>query len=101
MKIDDKINDIEKFLQELSEITPNNLELYKRNFEKKAACERYLEKIVEAVVDLAFLIIKEKEFKIPGDDEESFKILVDNDIITDSLGGKLKDAKGMRNFIIH
>ncbi|MFH1359380.1 MAG: DUF86 domain-containing protein [archaeon] len=101
MIIKDKINDIKGFLQELSEIVPSDIGLYKRSLEKKAACERYLEKIMEAVVDLAFLVIKEKNLKLPGDDEEAFKILVDNNIILKELGSNLKDAKGMRNFIIH
>lgn len=100
-RITDKIEEIESYLSELLEATPNNLEEYLENFVKKAACERFFEKIVEAVVDVVFLIIKKKKLKIPDDDESSFYILSDEKIISEELAKKLKQAKGMRNIIAH
>ena len=83
------------------EIIPSNFEEYKSSIEKKAACERYVEKIVEAVTDLAFLIIKNRKLKIPEDDIDAFNILLENKIIDENLASKLKNAKGMRNIISH
>ena len=100
MRINDKIKEIEIYLSELLEIIPNSFEEYKE-IKTKAACERYFEKIIEAVVDLAFLIIKEKRFKIPEDDKQAFDILSNEKIISQELAEKLKDAKGMRNLIAH
>lgn len=100
-RIKDKINEINKFLEEFKKIIPNNLEEYESNLEKKAACERYIEKIMEAVTDLAFLIIKDKKFKIPEDDVNAFDILLKNNIIDTDLAIKLKNAKGMKNIISH
>lgn len=100
-RINDKIREIESFLVELGEILPSDLKEYLDNFEKKAACERYLEKIIEAVVDLAFLIIKEKGLKIPEEDKEAFDILSKEGIISKQLAEKLRHAKGMRNIIAH
>ena len=100
-RIRDKIKEIEKYLQELSEITPNSLEEYKQSFKTKAACERYSEKIICAIIDLAFLVIKEKNLKIPDEDKEAFDILFENKIISEKLAERLKDAKGMRNIISH
>src|SRR3989338_3897808 len=100
-RIEDKINEINGFLEELKGIIPSNFEEYKSNIEKKAACERYVEKIVEAVTDLAFLIIKDKKLKIPEDDIDAFNILLENEIIDNDLSAKLKNAKGMKNIISH
>ena len=100
-RIDDKISKIEDYLSELLEIIPDNIEEYKRNLKEKAACERYFEKIVEAVVDLAFLIIREKDLGIPESDKEAFDILVRNNLISKELASRLKEAKGMRNVIAH
>jgi len=100
-RIEDKINEINKFLEELNNIIPASFEDYKSSIEKKAACERYFEKIVEAVTDLAFLIIKSKKLKIPEDDIDAFNILLENKIINNRLATKLKNAKGMRNIISH
>ena len=100
-RINDKVIEIEKDLEELSIIAPRSFEGYKRNIEKKAACERYFEKIMESVIDLCFILIKEKDFRVPEDDEDVFNIFFKEKIISEELSKKLKDAKGMRNFIIH
>jgi len=100
-KIKDKINEIETFLSELEEIKPSNLEEYGRDFKSKAACERYFEKIVEATIDLAFIFIKERNIDMPEDDESALDSLMNNNIITDGLVNRIKEAKGMRNIIAH
>ena len=101
MRIDDKIDEIETYLSELKEIIPSDFDDYENDNKTKAACERYFEKIIESVVDLVFLIIKEKGYKIPEDDKESFDILAKENMISLDLTKKLKDAKGMRNIIAH
>ena len=100
-RITEKTEDINIFLEELKSIIPSSLEEYKSSLEKKAACERYAEKIVEALTDLAFLTIKSKKLKIPEDDIDAFNILLENKIIDSSLAARLKNAKGMRNVISH
>ncbi len=100
-RIKDKIEEIEKYLEELNSVLPNNFEEYKNDFKIKAICERYFEKIVEAIVDLSFLFIKYKNFKIPEEDKKAFDILFEESIIPEKLVIKLKDAKGMRNIIAH
>ena len=101
MRINDKIRKIEDYLSELEEIMPKNFHEYKTDLKTKAACERYFEKIIEAVVDLAFLIIKDKGYKIPEEDKEAFDILANEKMITQKLSIRLKEAKGMRNIIAH
>ena len=100
MRIKEKIEEIEGYLSELSDIIPGNFEKYKE-IKTKAACERYFEKIIGAVVDLSFLLIKEKGFKIPEEDKAAFDILSEERIISREISEKLKEAKGMRNIIAH
>ena len=97
----DKIIEIEKYLEELSGFLPLDFDRYVKNIEKKAACERYFEKIVEAVVDLAFIVIRENEFKSPEFDREAFEILAENKFIPEKLSLSLGDAKSMRNWLAH
>ncbi|MBI2670783.1 DUF86 domain-containing protein [Candidatus Woesearchaeota archaeon] len=101
MRITDKINEINKFLDELKSIVPSSLDDYKNSLEKKAACERYIEKIIEAVTDSVFLIIKTRKLRLPEDDLDAFDILLENSIIDKEMASKLKNAKGMRNIIAH
>ena len=69
---------------------PANFNLYLSDLKTKAACERYFEKIVESLIDLAYLIIKEKSLKAPEGDKETFDSLANAQIIPESLAIKLK-----------
>jgi len=98
---DDKIEEIEKYLEELESVLPNSLDNYIKDFKIRAVCERYFEKIVEAAVDLAFIVIKEKNMEMPDEDKKSFAILSEAEIISEEISEKMQDAKGMRNIIAH
>ena len=100
-RIKDKIKQIEEFIGTLSEIKPLTFEDYMSDLKTKAACERYAQKIIEAIIDLTYLVIKERKWRLPEGDEQAFDILIKNKILSLELGKKLQDAKGMRNFLIH
>ncbi len=100
-RIKDKIIEIENFLNQLQELSPSDFQEYENDFGKKAACERYCEKIIEAVVDLAFKTIKQLQLKIPEEDKEAFVILEQNNIISSMLSERLQNAKSMRNILAH
>ena len=99
--ISDKIKEIEKYLSELEKVIPENISIYLKNLEKRLACERAFEKIIESVNDLAILIIKEKRFQMPNEDIKAFEVLSDKKIISRELADNLKKAMGMRNFLVH
>ena len=67
----------------------------------KAACERYLEKIIEGCIEISFLIAKELDFDMPEDEDSIFQVLAKNGIISEKLSERLKSAKGMRNVLAH
>ena len=97
----DKIVEIGGYLKEFDSFLPLDFNEYIKNIEKKAACERYFEKIIEAVVDLAFIVIKENEFKSPEFDREAFEILAEKEFISEELSLNLGNAKSMRNWLAH
>lgn len=100
-RIEEKIEQIEQFVQELSEFKAENFEEYKNNLKTKAACERYGEKIPEAFVDLALLTIRYLNLPSPKDEDNAFEVLEQYKIISKNLCKNLKSAKSMRNFIAH
>ncbi len=100
-RISDKINEINQYLQELTQILPSNFEAYNNSLRDKAACERYFEKIIEATVDLGFMVIKSKQFEVPDTDKGVFLILKDHGLISAKIQKKLNEAKGMRNILAH
>lgn len=100
-RVEEKINQIRAYLEELESIMPPYLDLYKKDLKAKAAAERYFEKITEALTDLAHLIIKEKGFDSAETDTKAYEILSDNKTISESLSKRLIEAKNMRNIISH
>jgi uncharacterized protein YutE (UPF0331/DUF86 family) len=99
--ISDKISEVESYLSELESVVPETLEDYLKNLEKRLACERAFEKIMESVNDLAILVIKQKRLQLPSEDVKAFEVLSDKRIISQELSTNLKKAKGMRNFLAH
>lgn len=97
----DKIVEIEGYLDVLEKFLPEDFDEYIGDEKTKAACERYFEKIAEAVIDLVFLVIKEEGFRSPDNDRDAMKVLSENSIISLELSDRLSDAKSMRNIIIH
>ena len=100
-RIDDKKGDILLFICELKEVMPESYGEYSVSVEKRLACERAFEKIIEAVNDLAILFIKEKRLLLPSEDEKAFDILAKSKMISEELALKLRQAKGMRNILAH
>jgi len=100
-RINEKIKQVEDYLDYLYEIFPEELEEYKNNLTIKAACERYLEKIIEGCIEISFLIAKELDFDMPEDEDSIFQVLAKNGIISEKLSERLKSAKGMRNVLAH
>ena len=100
-RINEKIAELQQFLEELEDSLPENFEEYKINYKIRAIGERYFEKIIEAIVDLAFFIIKRNNLKQPEEDKQSFDILLKEEIISEHLSNSLKNAKSMRNIIAH
>jgi uncharacterized protein YutE (UPF0331/DUF86 family) len=100
-RIDQKIEEIQGFLEELESLLPIEFEDYKSDWKIRDICERRFEKIIEASTDLAFLVINDMKLKSPESDKQAFDILSDENIFSKELAQKLKDAKGMRNIIAH
>lgn len=97
----DKIVEIEKYVESLKKSLPKSFYKYLSDEKSRMACERYFEKIVEAVVDLAFLVIKENDLKNPDYAREAFEILEEGNFISKELSLNLGNAKGMRNWLAH
>ena len=100
-RFNEKILELERFLEELKNSLPENFKEYKTNYKLRAIGERYFEKIINTIIDLSFMLVRLKNLKQPEYEKEVFDILVKENIISEKLKEKLRDAKGMRNIIAH
>jgi uncharacterized protein YutE (UPF0331/DUF86 family) len=101
VRIEEKIVELEKYLEEFNLIEIPEFEEYIKDIKIKAISERYFEKIMEVIINLTLLLIRYKKLKQPEDEDHAFSILSKNKIISEDLSKRLKDAKDMRNIIIH
>jgi len=100
-RIDEKIEELEKYLGEFQQIDIPEFEEYQNDFKIKAICERYFEKIIEVIIPISLFLIRLRKFDSPEDEDHIFLILSKNRIISEDLAKRLKDAKDMRNIIVH
>lgn len=100
-RIIQKTASIREYLDFLLDEVPENIEEYKKSLRKKAICERYIQKIADAAMDLAFFVINLKSLEQPMNEDSVFNILSKEKVIKPELAAKLNNLKGMRNFIIH
>ncbi|HDN83089.1 MAG TPA: DUF86 domain-containing protein [Candidatus Altiarchaeales archaeon] len=96
-----KIDELDNYLMELEEIIPENFEIYRKNIEKKRACERLLQILIECTIDICFILVKELKLGLPSDEEDIFKKLEDANIITSDMVKILRGMRGFRNILVH
>lgn len=101
IRIRDKIKELQKYLDEYSKLKPGSVEEFEGSLENKAVGERYFEKIAECATDLAFLIITKNKLQEPTNDLNALEILLSSGTITKKTCESLKQAKSMRNRIVH
>jgi len=95
-----KSDELDGYLRELAEVSPANLEEYKK-VEKKRSCERLLQLIIECLIDTAKLFVKGLRLGIPSEENDLFKKLSDAKVLSASSAAVLQNMKGFRNILIH
>lgn len=92
----DKIDLASKRIEQIEEWKDQFLE----NEKSALACYKAYQEIVEAVMDIVAMLIKDRK-SIPKDDYSNIDNIMDAGIITKEVGDSLKEANGLRNRIIH
>ncbi len=95
-----KIDRLDRYLQELKDIMPENFETYQK-IEKKRACERLLQVSIESVLDICAQIVIELRLGLPSEEDEIFKKLEQAKIISSATRETLKRMRGFRNILVH
>lgn len=96
-----KIAELDSYQLEIKEILPGSYEEYTSSIETKRACERLIHIMIETVIDISTIIVKELKLGLPGEEDDVFKKLHKKGVITKSMKEKLKRMKGFRNILVH
>jgi uncharacterized protein YutE (UPF0331/DUF86 family) len=98
LRVNEKVKTLSKWINQLEKIIPNSFQKYSSDYIISAASERLAEKIIEEMIIISNIILKEKGITKR---EKCFEILNDLDIISKKLSEKLEKIKGMRNLMNH
>jgi len=95
-----KLDELDGYLRELQEIAPRSYEEF-LGTEKKRACERLLQLAVESVIDVCHLLVVALRLGLPAEEDDLFGKLVHAGILSEAMGGTVREMKGFRNILVH
>jgi uncharacterized protein YutE (UPF0331/DUF86 family) len=95
-----KIDELDGYLRELTQIVPENFEEY-QEIEKKRSCERLLQLCIECVIDICKLFVSGLRLGLPSEENDLFEKLKKHRIISENMSSILKEMRGFRNILIH
>ena len=92
-----KIRELESYLEELEELLPDDEGFYLKSLEKRRSIERELQIMIECVVNICMVLLK--DFKLgPPHNEENILDLLSGKITNIE---KLKEMRSFRNILVH
>ena len=95
-----KLDEIDKFLNELSQMKPSKEE-YVSDIVSRRACEKTIELAIESVIDVSSMVVSYERLGTPDDENHIFSILETKKVITRSMKDKIMEMKGFRNILVH
>ncbi len=96
-----KIDELNEYLEEIDKIKPQSFEEYNSSIEKKRACERLLQVLIEVVIDISYLLYKYNSLGIPKCDTSVIKELYKKKIINKKIRDLLRNMNAFRNILVH
>lgn len=96
-----RVERFEKGLELLEEIVAVEFEEYTDDLRLQSISERNLQICIEAIIDLANVIIAKKGLRVPSTYKDTVKVLQENGILAGELAKELEELVGLRNIIVH
>jgi len=85
-------------IKEFSDITIDN---YKNDWKTQRIVERTLQIMIETCTDIASHIISDRGMRPPTTYADTFRVLLENDIINSEMFGKMEKMAKFRNVVVH
>ena len=95
-----KIDELESYMREVELILPASFEEYSK-VEKKRACERVLQLVIETTIDICHLLVTELRLGLPAEEDDLFGKLASAGVVTKAMEDTLRSMKGLRNVLVH
>ena len=95
-----KIDDLDSYLNELRQITPESFEAYQK-IEKKRSCERFLQLCIECTIDVCKLFVSGLKLGLPYEENDLFNKMQKRKFLSKNMVSVLKEMRAFRNILIH
>jgi len=95
-----KIDELDTYLNELTQIIPATFEEYQR-IETKRACERLLQLCIECVIDVCRFFVSGLRLGLPSEENDLFDKMLKKKILSKEMNSLLKEMRGFRNILVH
>ena len=92
---------LDEYVSDLKDLQNIDFQEYEENKILRRAVERTLHLSVEACLDIGQHIIAQEGYRTPKDNRDTFHVLNEENIISDSLLTKVNNMAGFRNLIVH
>jgi len=100
-KIAQRISDIQTAICNLAKYAKMDEGEFLSDDEKMAAAKYYLIAMIEGCISLCTHILAKDLHKVPDTYTTCFKILADNNVLSEALANSLAKMAGFRNLLIH
>jgi uncharacterized protein YutE (UPF0331/DUF86 family) len=96
-----KISELETYQKQIEEFSDITIQEYKSDWKLQRIIERTLQMMIETCVDIAHHIISDKDMRPPTSYADTFKILLENNIIEPELYAIMDKMIKSRNIVVH
>lgn len=96
-----KIAEVETYLDQVKEFSKISLTAYRNDWKAQRIVERTLQMLIELCIDIANHLISDKNMRLPTGYADTFKVLMENKVISKELFKRMERMAKFRNIIVH
>ncbi|MEW6213757.1 MAG: DUF86 domain-containing protein [Nitrospirota bacterium] len=96
-----KISELEVYQKQIKEFSDITLQGYKADWKIQRIVERTLQMMIETCADIANHIVSDRGMRTPTSYSDTFKVLLENNVIDSELFTTMEKMAKFRNVVVH
>ncbi len=96
-----KVAELETYRKQIEEYSGISLQDYRSDWKPQRIVERTLQMMVETCADIANHIVSDRGMRSPTSYADTFKVLLENAVITPELCAVMEKMAKFRNIVVH
>ncbi len=100
-EIETKLEKLDKYVDELKNLSKQSLSEFKDDKIKQAAVERFFQMSIEVVLDISSMIISQENLEKPDNYRKMILALGKSEILENDFAENFANIAGFRNILVH